>query len=361
MIITPRIYYVLSTEGTDEEVCARLREVRERILALPGGKCSELIRVDPVCNAENLRRLQDEGTVLPSAVRERLEPLWADPEAGLRADGLAGLDGPADDRTLLQRFAAIGWALVQASPHWCKEDYPESLRISGVKPEAIRLIKRRLRRITDVRLEFPPLDEDGGSGGMLLSRDNLFVEFANAMHRYGHLLEVDFGAGCDPMSVGLTTYAGEGRRLWLGRGQFDYAFAENARAAVMGSAQVLDIFQDAGMLAGTDDSLGYYGDRDWDKAALSLVAVLISAGEVADTLQRAKRVALYDMPDTHIWNPFPPRDKIHELTHSLLYDLTPQDLRPTIAETLQIPGRIGELMIRGGPDRLHPEPGKKLR
>ncbi|WP_395145011.1 hypothetical protein [Armatimonas sp.] len=234
------IDYAFCTECSEEELLLRLNRLRRKILELPVElgieSASEVIRVDPVYSPMVPRELQKQGYVLPELVARRLAEPQSESYNQLRIGLVSPFFSFVPDE-LVHRFEQPGYELAKNSPYWREEDFPEELEIGG---------------------------------SLTYYRGGIFLEFARVLLRYGYVIVVNPGKGCESVCVGLSAYRTSDPNatpLWLGSGFTKTQYAQNVKNAHTTVCHILDLAKEAGLLYAAHDNSGYYEHRDWQKSA----------------------------------------------------------------------------------------------
>ncbi len=234
------IDYAFSAECSEEELLQKLNRLRRKILELPAQmqieSVSEVIRVDPVYSPMLPRELEKQGYALPELVARRLAEPQSESYNQLRIDLVSPFFSFVP-KELVYRFEQPGIALAKNSPYWRTEDYPEELKIGWA---------------------------------ITYFRDGIFLEFARVLLRYGYIIIVNPGKGCESVCIGLSTYRTSDPNatpLWLGSGFTKTQYAENVQRAHTNVCEILDIIKDEGLLYAAQDNSGFYEHRDWQKSA----------------------------------------------------------------------------------------------
>jgi hypothetical protein len=213
-----------------------LERLRGRIQALKVRSVSEVIRVDPVSDPVAIRLIESEGVSLPPHVRAALERRTPPGDAHGRwciMLGDFGFQG-CFDQDLLKRYYKPVLDFLH-SPHglWDDSEIPESIQL----------------------------------GAMTYYRAGITKAFADALLCHGYVVCVDVDPGCESFLIGVSTYRGEGTPVWLGTSFTKTQYAERFVHAHETLCRILDMAKEDGLLAGCDDTCGFYQHRDWSRSA----------------------------------------------------------------------------------------------
>ena len=91
--------------------------------------------------------------------------------------------------------------------------------------------------------------------------------FAESLLKYGYCVKFDVGPGCESFIIGLSAYRNAERPLWLGSHFTKTQYAERFVHAHEMLCRIMDMAREDGLLAGGDDTCGFYHHRDWSKSA----------------------------------------------------------------------------------------------
>lgn len=237
------IDYTLRAECAEEELCSRLERVRQRCFDLPLARVGEVRRIAPVYNPIVIPLLRTRGSRLPKAIAQRLKQV-TDPHHGELCIAFSPMFPPELPRRQLERYYAPALDLIRKTDLWSHEDLPEQVGVSA----------------------------PGGFTSLSLSGDAVALEFASIMLRYGYLLIIDPGEGCETVSLALSTFGQSvnGKPatppLWYGMGFTKTQYAKDFVQVHETVCRVLDIAREEGLLHQASDNCGYYASRTWQNA-----------------------------------------------------------------------------------------------
>jgi hypothetical protein len=100
-----------------------------------------------------------------------------------------------------------------------------------------------------------------------LFRQAFAFALADVILRYGYLLFLDPGEGCEAVHVGSTTLRHKRVPIWLGSGFTKTQYAAHFVTAHENVCHILDAAREVGLLYRARDPCGFYQQRDWKKAA----------------------------------------------------------------------------------------------
>ncbi len=223
-------------ECPEDELIERLERLRTRIMALDVRRVSEVIRVEPVCNLLFIDLAQEAGATLPKAVEE----------------ALARKTPPGKEHGT-----------------WCLYVNPKF----GERRFTKRLLARYHRPLLDF-LESPhglwdeeSLPESVTRGPITIFRPGISAAFAEALLKTGFVVSIDVDPGCESFVIGLSGYRGAKQPLWIGSGWCKTQYSERFVHAHETLCRIMDMGKEEGLLAGGDDTCGFYHHRDWSKSA----------------------------------------------------------------------------------------------
>jgi hypothetical protein len=262
------IDYSFYAECPEPELLARLRRLRRKVAKLPLTRVGKIQRLDPVYRDLPLHFLRKQGYRLPAAVRARIKGKrsLSYREACLLAAPPASMLVP---KKLERRFMRPALDLLKTTELWNEAELPEKVE----------------------------------AGSLTIFRPGFAFEFANVMLRYGYLMVLDPGEGCETVAIGLTTLRNEGVPMWLGSGFTKTQYAAHFIQAHETICRVLDAAKEVGLLYRARDTCGFYRHRDWKQAApivnaettfAHVIGSLLSAGVQA---ARAEGIRIEDVSD----------------------------------------------------------------
>src|SRR5205823_4844424 len=170
--------YVLRAECAEEELRSRLERLRQRCLDLPLKAVGDVQRIEPVYNPIVFMLLEKEGHALPAAISERLRKADENRDHGTLCITFAPMLDPKLPKRELDRYYAPADALMKQTDLWNAEDLPEKVAQTkrfGISPFTVY-------------------------------RKGIEFEFANVMLRYGYVLILHPGDGCESVNLALSTY-----------------------------------------------------------------------------------------------------------------------------------------------------------
>lgn len=237
------IDYCLSAEGDDDEIVSRLERVRQRCLDLPLKSVGKVQRVDPVYNFMTLSLYQKEGYKLPPEIKSRFDAAEAKRDSALSISfGFLLAYGLPEEMQL--RYIAPAMEYADRAPLWNPDEMPDEISQSVL-----------------------------GFKTFTVNRYGIEIEFANVILRYGYVLLLDPGDGCETVSLGMAAYSKmEGSSLtepalWHGNSFTKTQYAKNFILAHETICKILDVVKEEGLLYSGGDTCGYYEDRNWDAAS----------------------------------------------------------------------------------------------
>jgi hypothetical protein len=222
------VSYSFYAECSESELLARLRQFRRKLVRLPLARVSRIKRLDPVYPGMPLHLLRERGYRLPAAVKARLKGKTSrdyNMQCGLAAPPVSILV----PRELEYRFMEPAIELVKTTDLWNEPDLPE-------------------------KVEY---------GSMTIFRRGFAFALAEVMLRFGYLMILDPGEGCEPVNVGLTTFRDQSVPMWLGGGFTKTQYATHFINAHENVCRILDVARDEGLLHEAKDTCGFFEHRSW--------------------------------------------------------------------------------------------------
>jgi hypothetical protein len=226
------IDYSFYAECPEAELLTRLRRLRRKVARLPLAGVGRIKRLDPVYQDMPLDVLREQGYRLPAAVQARLKG-----KSSLDYRTRCGFAAPMVlmllPKKLQHRFMRPALELLKTTDLWNEDDLPEAVNL----------------------------------GSITLFRPAFACALADVMLRYGYLMSLDPGEGCETVHVGLTTLRHKRVPIWLGSGFTKTQYAAHFVTAHENVCHILDAAREVGLLHRAQDTSGFYQHRDWKKAA----------------------------------------------------------------------------------------------
>jgi hypothetical protein len=269
------IDYSFHAECTERELLAGLRQLRRKVVRLPLAHVGRIRRLDPVYEGMPIQLLREQGFRFPEPVKKRLK-----------------------GKSSREYRILCGLAAPMVSIH-----VPKKLEHKFMEP-AIEFLKT-----TDLWNE-ADLPKEVECGSITIYRRGFAFALANVMLRYGYLMILDPGEGCETVHVALTTFCRQGVPMWLGSGFTKTQYAAHFITAHETVCHVLDAAQEVGLLCQARDTCGFYQHRSWKKAApivnrettfAHVIGGMLSAG-VAAAQAAGMRIEDMSDPATNNWN-----------------------------------------------------------
>ena len=224
--------YSFYAECPEAEMLARLRRLRRKVARLPLASVSRIKCLDPVYQDMPLDMLREHGYRLPAAVKARLRGKTSR-DYCMQCGFAAPMVKMLVPKKLQRRFMRPAVELLKTTDSWSEADLPEELRW----------------------------------GSITLFRQAFAFALADVMLRYGYLMSLDPGEGCETVHVGLTTLRQKGVPIWLGSGFTKTQYAAHFVTAHETVCHILDAAKEVGLLYRARDTCGFYQHRDWKRAA----------------------------------------------------------------------------------------------
>ena len=226
------IDYSFYAECPEEELLARLQRLRREVARLPLASVSQITRLDPVYQDMPLDMLRDNGYDLPATVQARFEGKTSR-DYCMQCGFAAPMVNMLVPEELKHRFMGPALELLKTTDLWSEADLPEELRW----------------------------------GPITMFRQAFAFALADVMLRYGYLMSLDPGEGCETVHIGLTTMRHDGVPIWLGSGFTRTQYAAHFVTAHETVCHILDAAKEVGLLYQAHDTSGFYEHRDWKTAA----------------------------------------------------------------------------------------------
>jgi hypothetical protein len=226
------IDYSFYAECPEAELLTRLRRLRRKVAGLPLARVGRIKRLDPVYQDMPLDILRRRGHHLPAAVNARLKGK-SSRDYCMQCGLAAPMASTLVPKKLQRQFMRPAIELLRTTDLWSEADLPEQVQW----------------------------------GSITFFRDGFAFALADVMLRYGYLMSLDPGEGCESVQVGLTTLRHKRIPIWLGCGFTKTQYAAHFVTAHESVCQILDAAREVGLLYRARDTCGFHQHRDWKKAA----------------------------------------------------------------------------------------------